>query len=347
MSVFKAWLSVWIGLAMLAGLGLGALLPEVFQALGGFTVASVNPVTAVLVWVLIFPTMVQIDYSRLSEVWRTHHWRSGSLLTISVNWLIKPFTMALLAIVFLKYFFAPWLGADTDGYIAGLILLGVAPCTGMVFVWSRMADGDAGFTLSQVSLNDVILLFAFAPIAGLLLGVTGIEIPWRTLGLSTFVYVVVPLVSGFIFQKFLRAKGAAAVQKFDRVTGTFTNVGLLLLVVLLFGFQSLTIITQPLIIALVAIPVVLQALVIFMLAYGSAYLLRLPASVGGPAALIGTSNFFELAVAIAVAMFGVNSAAAIATVVGVLVEVPVMLVLVTFINRTRHIFDARTLPASA
>lgn len=344
MSRFKAWLSVWIGLAMLAGLGLGQQLPALFQRLAELTFASVNPVTAILVWMLIFPTMVQIDYSRLPQVWRTRHWRTGSLLTTSINWLVKPFTMALLAIVFLKYVFAPWLGPDVDGYIAGLILLGVAPCTGMVFVWSRMTNGDAGFTLSQVSLNDVILLFAFAPIAGFLLGITGIEIPWRTLGLSTLVYVVVPLVSGFLFQKFLRARGNAAVERFDRTTGAFTKAGLLLLVVLLFGFQAVTIIERPLVIALIAVPVIIQALLVFVLAYGAALALRLPASIAGPAALIGTSNFFELAVAIAVGVFGVNSAAAIATVVGVLVEVPVMLMLVALISRTHHVLDARALP---
>jgi len=346
MSLFKAWLSAWIGLSMMAGLGLGVWLPGAFQALGSFTVANVNPVTAVLVWVLIFPTMVQIDYSRLPEVWRARHWRRGSLLTTCVNWLIKPFTMALLAIMFLKYLFAPWIGADADGYIAGLILLGVAPCTGMVFVWSRMTKGDAGFTLSQVSLNDVILLFAFAPIAGLLLGVNGIEIPWRTLGLSTFFYVVVPLITGFLFQRILRARGRAAIEGFDRATGPLTNAGLLLLVVLLFGFQAVKIIEQPLIIALIAVPVIAQALLVFVLTYGAAYLLRLPASIGGPAALIGTSNFFELAVAIAVAVFGVNSAAAIATVVGVLVEVPVMLMLVALINRTRNLLDTRAISST-
>lgn len=342
MPLFKAWLSAWIGLSMLVGIGLGLWLPDIFQIIGSFTVASVNPLTAVLVWVLIFPTMVQINYSRLPNVWQTRNWRRGSLLTTSVNWLIKPFTMALLAIAFLKYLFAPWLGPDADGYIAGLILLGVAPCTGMVFVWSRMTKGDAAFTLSQVSLNDVILLFAFAPIAGFLLGVTGIEIPWRTLGLSTFVYVVVPLVTGLMFQKLLHSRGRAAIESFDRATGPLTNAGLLLLVVLLFGFQAIRIIEQPLVIVLIAVPVILQGLLVFVLAYGAAYLLRLPASIGGPAALIGTSNFFELAVAV----FGVNSAAAIATVVGVLVEVPVMLILVAIINKTGRVLDTRALPAS-
>ncbi len=347
MSRFKAWLSAWIGLAMLAGIGLGLLIPESFRYLGSLTVASVNPVTAVLVWLLIFPTMVQIDYSRLSEVWRSRHWRAGSALTTIVNWLIKPFTMALLAIVFLKYVFSPWFDSDPSGYIAGLILLGVAPCTGMVFVWSRMTKGDAIFTLSQVSLNDVILLFAFAPIAGVLLGIAGIEIPWRTLGLSTLVYVVVPLATGFLFQIHLKARGNAAVEQFDRTSGKLTNAGLLLLVVLLFGFQSLTIVEQPLIIALISVPVIVQALLVFVVTYGAAYVLRLPATVAGPAALIGTSNFFELAVAIAVAVFGIHSDAAIATVVGVLVEVPVMLMLVAFINHTSSKVDQHALALSS
>ncbi|MFK7978120.1 MAG: ACR3 family arsenite efflux transporter [Halioglobus sp.] len=343
MSLFKKWLSLWIALSMLAGLGLGLLIPNAFQALGSYTIASVNPVTAALVWLLIFPTMVQVDYSRLLDVWRSREWQLGSALTTSVNWVIKPFTMALLAVVFLKYLFAPWMNEDVDGYIAGLILLGVAPCAGMVFVWSRMTKGDAGFTLGQVSLNDIILLFAFAPIAGVLLGITGIEIPWRTLGLSTLTYVVVPLLAGFVFQKILKVKGQDAVQAFDRMSGLLTKMGLLLLMVLLFGFQAVTIIERPLIIALVAVPVLVQAILIFLITYAAAYSMKLPAAIAGPAALIGTSNFFELAVAIAVALFGINSAAAIATVVGVLVEVPVMMFFVSVINRTRHLFDARAL----
>lgn len=341
---FKAWLSIWIGLAMLAGLYLGLLIPETFKLLGSFTVANVNPVTAVLVWFLIFPTMVQIDYSRLPQVWQTRSWYTGSLLTSSVNWLIKPFSMAVLAIVFLQHLLAPWLNADPSGYIAGLILLGVAPCTGMVFVWSRMTRGDTGFTLAQVALNDVILLFAFVPIAGVLLGIGGIEIPWRTLGLSTLVYVVVPLVTGFAFQKFLKTRGQTAIERFDRTTGPLTKTGLLLLVVLLFGFQSNTIIAQPLLIALIALPVIIQAFLIFFLTYGAGYFLRLPTSVAGPSALIGTSNFFELAVAIAISVFGIDSDAVVATVVGVLVEVPVMLLLVAFINRSRGAVDARSRP---
>lgn len=345
MTLFKRWLSAWVALSMLAGLGLGLLVPNTFESLASYSVASVNPVTAVLVWLLIFPTMVQIDYSGLARVWRTRDWRLGSALTTSVNWLVKPFTMALLAILFLEYLLAPWLNEDVDGYIAGLILLGVAPCTGMVFVWSRMTGGDASFTLSQVSLNDVILLFAFAPIAGVLLGITGIEIPWRTLGLSTLAYVVVPLVAGIAFQAVLRAWGEQAVARFDLASEWLTRGGLLLLVVLLFGFQSVTIVEQPLVIALIAVPVIVQALLIFLVAYGAAYYMRLPAAIAAPAALIGTSNFFELAVAIAITLFGVSSAAAVATVVGVLVEVPVMLFLVAAINRTRHVLDARWAPA--
>ncbi|MFK7731507.1 MAG: ACR3 family arsenite efflux transporter [Pseudomonadales bacterium] len=344
---FKAWLSVWIGLAMLAGLGLGLLFPDTFRFLGSFTVANVNPVTAVLVWFLIFPTMVQIDYSRLRHVWLTRTWYTGSLLTTSVNWLIKPFSMAVLAVVFLKYLFAPWLNADPSGYIAGLILLGVAPCTGMVFVWSRMTNGDTHFTLAQVALNDVILLFAFVPVAGVLLGISGIEIPWRTLGLSTFIYVVVPLLTGYALQKILKSKGEQAIEKFDNVTGSLTKTGLLLLVVLLFGFQSQTIVERPLIIALIAVPVIVQTFLIFFLTFGAGYLLRLPTSVAGPAALIGTSNFFELAVAIAITVFGIDSDAVVATVVGVLVEVPVMLLLVAFINRSGKAVDAHSRPLEA
>ncbi len=339
---FKTWLSAWIALAMSAGLGLGLLAPGFFQWMGGLTIAHVNPITAVLVWLLILPTLVQVDYSGLGSVWRSNEWRLGSGLTLIVNWVIKPFTMALLAILFLKIIFSEWIPSeDADQYVAGLILLGVAPCTGMVFVWSRMTRGDPRFTLSQVSLNNIVLLFAFAPIAGLLLGVSGIETPWLTLGLSTAAYVVFPLVAGLGLRTVLMRRGTAALDAFDAVASPLTKVGLILLVVLLFGFQAEAIAASPLILSLIAVPLLVQTIGIFAIAYGAAYLLRLPNRIAAPASLIGTSNFFELAVAIAVAMYGVSSPAAVATVVGVLVEVPMMLLLVGFVNRHADGLDRR------
>jgi arsenite transporter len=339
---FKAWLSVWIALAMAAGLVLGVWLPDLFVQLGSLSVASVNPVTAVLVWFLILPTMVQIDYSKLGEVWTAPEWRAGSAITLVVNWLIKPFSLALLAVVFLKHVFAGVIPpADVDQYVAGLILLGVAPCTGMVFVWSRMTRGDPAFTLAQVSVNDLVLLVAFAPIAGLLLGLGGITIPWTTLGLSTLGYVIVPLVGGYLLRQYLLRRGDSALASFDAAVGPLTKLGLILLVVLLFGFQADAVLSKPLIIAVLAVPLLIQSLLIFALAYGAGWVMRLPHRIAAPAALIGTSNFFELAVAVAVTMFGVGSPAVVATVVGVLVEVPVMLAFVAFANAAAPVMDGR------
>lgn len=342
LGAFKAWLSMWIALAMVFGLTLGVIWPGGFATLGGLSYAQVNPVTAILVWLLILPTMVQIDYSKLSSVWNAPEWRWGSALTLVVNWLIKPFSMALLAVFFLKEIFGDWINvADADQYIAGLILLGVAPCTGMVFVWSRMTGGDAEFTLAQVSVNDLVLLVAFAPIAGLLLGFGGISVPWTTLGISTAVYVIVPLAGGLVLRKTLQNWSNSALRTFDNAAGPLTKTGLILLVVLLFGFQADTVLSKPLVILLLAVPLLVQSFVVFGVAFGGAWVARLPARIAGPATLIGTSNFFELAVAVAVAMFGVNSPAVIATVVGVLVEVPVMLALVALINRAAPALDQR------
>lgn len=342
LGAFKAWLSVWIGLAIAAGLALGWMFPQVFATLGGFTYAHVNPVTAILVWLLILPTMIQIDYSRLTTVWARPEWRAGSAITLGVNWVLKPFSMALLAMLFFKFVFVDGVSAaDADQYIAGLVLLGVAPCTGMVFVWSRMTSGDAEFTLAQVSVNDLVLLVAFAPIAGLLLGLGGVSVPWATLGISTTVYVIIPLISGFIIRKLLQWRSETALANLDSAVGPLTKIGLITLVVLLFGFQAETVLTEPTIIAMIAIPLLIQSYGIFALAFGAAWVARLPARVAGPATLIGTSNFFELAVAIAVVLFGVGSPAVIATVVGVLVEVPVMLTLIALINRAAPMLDAR------
>ena len=340
---FKAWLSLWIALAMATGLAFGAIWPAGFSALGSLSFAQVNPVTAVLVWMLILPTMVQIDYSRLRSVWKAPEWRSGSAITLGVNWLIKPFTMALLAVIFLKGIFATWIDtADADQYVAGLVLLGVAPCTGMVFVWSRMTGGDAEFTLAQVAVNDLVLLVAFAPIAGLLLGLSGIVVPWTTLGISTAVYVIIPLIGGFALRKLLQSRSGSALQSFDKAAGPLTKIGLILLVVLLFGFQAEFIINKPFVIAMLSVPLLVQSYGVFAIAFGAAWLARLPGRIAGPTTLIGTSNFFELAVAVAVAIFGVNSPAVIATVVGVLVDVPVMLTLVAIINRASPLLDRRS-----
>lgn len=327
---------------MVAGLGLGMAAPQAFETLGGYAIAQVNPVTATLVWLMILPTMVQIDYSNLPAIWRSRDSRLGSLVTLSANWIIAPLTMTLLAVLFLKDIFAPWISeSDADQYVAGLVLLGVAPCTGMVFVWSRMTGGDPGFTLSQVSVNDLVLLVAFAPIAGFLLGAGGVAVPWLTLFLSTTAYVIVPLILGFVLRQILLRSGPSALATFDARTGPLTKVGLILLVILLFGFQAQSVVAEPLIILLLSVPLIIQAYGLFMLAYGAAWLLRLPNAVAAPAALIGTSNFFELAVAIAVAMFGVNSPAVIATVVGVLVEVPIMLTLVALANRAATPMNSR------
>jgi ACR3 family arsenite transporter len=339
---FKSWLSLWIALAMALGLALGSLFPDPFKALGSFSIASVNPVTAFLVWLLILPTMVQIDYSKLASVWSAPDWRAGSAITLIVNWLIKPFSLALLALLFLKTIFGDFIPTeDADQYVAGLILLGIAPCTGMVFVWSRMTGGDAAFTLAQVSLNDLVLLIAFAPIAGLLLGLTGIAIPWLTLGLSTLAYVIVPLVGGYLLRRILIQHSDRALAQFDNIADPMTKFGLILLVVLLFGFQADVILSAPLVIGMIAVPLLLQSFLIFAIAYGAAWTMRLPNQVAAPAALIGVSNFFELAVAVAIMMFGGDSPAVTATVVGVLVEVPVMLLLVAFANRVAPAMSIR------
>lgn len=337
MGLFERYLSLWVALAIGVGVSLGLLFPSFFAALASFEYAQVNLVIAVLIWLMIFPMMVQVDFASLGHV---REQPKGLLLTLVVNWLIKPFTMALLGWLFFKFVFAGWVDPrSADEYIAGMILLGVAPCTAMVFVWSQLTRGDANYTLVQVSINDVIMIFAFAPIAGLLLGVTEIEIPWDTLVLSVGIYVLLPLLVGVWVRRMLSNSGnLEAVHAFLHRAKPWSVVGLLSTVVLLFGFQAETILNEPLIIVLIAIPLLLQSYGIFFLAYVSAKALRLPHSIAAPACMIGTSNFFELAVAVAISLFGLNSGAALATVVGVLVEVPVMLSLVWFANHTRSWF---------
>jgi arsenite transporter len=346
MPKFERYLSFWIALCIAAGVGLGNLVPGVFEVLAALQYGSVNLVVAVLIWLMIYPMMVAVDFSSLKRV---HERPKGLIITLAVNWLIKPFTMAGLGVLFFEYLFADLIDpADAGQYIAGLILLGAAPCTAMVFVWSQLTRGDPNYTLVQVSLNDVILIFAFAPIVALLLGVTDLVVPWNTLLLSVGLYVVIPLIAGVLTRRWLARDADAAavhVEHFTARVKPFAMLGLLATVVLLFGFQGRVLLDQPLVIALIAIPLLIQAYGIFALAYGAAFLWRVPFNVAAPCALIGTSNFFELAVAVAIGLFGLDSGAALVTVVGVLVEVPVMLSLVAFANRTRGWFPAAE-PAS-
>ncbi|MBP8926111.1 MAG: ACR3 family arsenite efflux transporter [Pseudomonadales bacterium] len=337
MGVFERYLSLWVGLCILAGVTLGNLVPAAFQRIAALEYAHVNLVVAVLIWIMIYPMMVQIDFSAVKDVGRRP---KGLLLTLVVNWLIKPFTMAALGWLFFKVIFAGWIDPrSASEYIAGMILLGVAPCTAMVFVWSQLVRGDPNYTLVQVSVNDIIMIFAFAPIAAMLLGVSNIEVPWETLLLSVVLYVLLPLVAGTITRQRLESGGDShRVDAFVKVLKPWSVIGLLATVVLLFGFQAGKIIAQPQTILLIAIPLLIQSYGIFVIAYGAAKALRLPHDIAGPACLIGTSNFFELAVAVAISLFGLNSGAALATVVGVLVEVPVMLSLVAIINRTDRWF---------
>jgi arsenite transporter len=337
MGLFERYLSVWVGLCIIAGVGFGVIWPALFQEIANIEYASVNLVVAVFIWVMIYPMMVNVDFASIKDVGKKP---KGLCITLVVNWLIKPFTMAALGITFFEYLFAGLIEPQTaKEYIAGMILLGVAPCTAMVFVWSQLVRGDANYTLVQVSINDIIMVFAFAPITAFLLGVTNIVVPWETLLLSVVLYVVIPLVAGYITRKALDSSiNPERIASFTARIKPFSIMGLLATVMLLFGFQAQTIIDKPLVIALIAIPLLIQSYSIFVVAYGWAYLWRVPFSTAAPAALISTSNFFELAVAVAISLFGLNSGAALATVVGVLVEVPVMLSLVTLANRTRKFF---------
>ena len=339
MGIFERFLSLWIALAIAAGVGLGLVVPGVFELVAGLEWARVNLVVAALIWLMIYPMMLKVDPGCLAEVRRKP---KGLALTLAINWLIKPFSMAALGVLFFEHVFAGMLPPeDAQQYIAGMILLGVAPCTAMVFVWSHLTDGDANYTLVQVSVNDIIMVFAFAPIAGLLLGVTDLQVPWETLLASVLIFVVVPLGAGLLTHQ--RLKRSGGVEAIERLAGRLkptSMIGLLLTVVLLFGFQAETITAQPGRVLLIAVPLMIQSYGIFAIAYGLARVLKLQHNVAAPAAMIGTSNFFELAVAVAISLFGLSSGAALATVVGVLIEVPVMLSLVAFANRTRGWFPA-------
>lgn len=337
MGLFERYLTVWVGMAIVVGIIAGSFAPEIFVTVASLEYAHVNFVMAALIWLMIYPMMVQIDFSSIKDVGKNP---KGLALTLVINWLIKPFTMALLGWLFFKILFAPWVDPQTaKEYIAGMILLGVAPCTAMVFVWSQLTKGDANYTLVQVSINDVIMIFAFAPIAGLLLGATDIHVPWDTLLLSVVLYVLVPLIAGALTRKTLdKTDDHSTLNAFLKIMKPWSIVGLLATVVLLFGFQSETILSKPQAIILIAIPLLIQTYGIFALAYWLAKKFKLPHNEAAPASMIATSNFFELAVAVAISLFGLHSGAALATVVGVLVEVPVMLSLVWFANRTRHWF---------
>ncbi len=333
MGIFERYLTLWVALGIIAGVGLGLAMPPLFQTVASIEYAQVNLVVAAFIWVMIYPMMIQIDWHAVKDVGKKPQ---GLLLTLTVNWLIKPFTMAALGVLFFEYLFAPWVDPQSASeYIAGMILLGVAPCTAMVFVWSQLVKGDANYTLVQVSINDLVMVFAFAPIAAFLLGVTNVTVPWETLVLSTVLYVVLPLLAGMATRHLLVRRSASALSHFVASLKPWSIVGLLATVVLLFGFQAQTIVDQPGIIGLIAIPLVLQTYGIFFLSWWMARWMKLPHNVAGPACLIGTSNFFELAVAVASAWVGLNSGAALATVVGVLVEVPVMLSLVAMVNAWR------------
>lgn len=342
MSAFERYLSIWVALAIITGLALGQIAPGLVSFLASLEYGSVNFVVAILIWFMVYPMMVAVDFSSLARV---HERPKGMIITLAVNWLIKPFTMAALGVLFFEWIFAPFIEPGTSGqYIAGLILLGAAPCTAMVFVWSQLTKGDPNYTLAQVSLNDAIMVFAYAPIVALLLGVTDIVVPWATLILSVGLYVVVPLTAGIV-TRFLMTRSAANPAAAEAAVGAFTAkvkpfsvIGLLATVVLLFGFQGEVILSKPLVIVMIAIPLLIQSYGIFAVAYWAARAWRVPHKVAAPCAMIGTSNFFELAVAVAIGLFGLNSIAALVTVVGVLVEVPVMLSLVWFANRTAHWF---------
>jgi ACR3 family arsenite transporter len=320
--------------------GLGLTVPGLFQTVALLELAHVNGVVALCIWVMIFPMMVQIDWHAVKNVGQKPQ---GLVLTLVVNWLIKPFTMAALGVLFFKYLFAPWVDPQSaNEYIAGMILLGVAPCTAMVFVWSQLVKGDPNYTLVQVSVNDLIMVVAFAPIAAFLLGVTDVTVPWETLILSTVLYVVLPLGAGMLARRLWLRRGAAHLQQRVAQLKPLSVAGLIATVVLLFGFQAQTMMDKPLVIALIAVPLLVQTYGIFFISWWGGRWLKLPHNVAGPACLIGTSNFFELAVAVAISLFGLQSGAALATVVGVLVEVPVMLTLVALINRWAPRQDEQT-----
>ncbi len=338
MSTFERYLTLWVAACIVVGIALGHLMPGVFQVIGAAEVARVNLPVAVLIWLMVIPMLLRIDFAALREVGR--HWR-GIGVTLFINWAVKPFSMAALGWLFIGWLFRPWLPADQiDSYIAGLIILAAAPCTAMVFVWSNLTRGEPHFTLSQVALNDAIMVVAFAPIVGLLLGLSAITVPWGTLVLSVGLYIVLPVMVAQLLRRRLLARGGeAALSRLLAVLGPLSLVALLATLLLLFAFQGEQILAQPLVIALLAVPILIQVYANAALAYGLNRLVGEAHCVAGPSALIGASNFFELAVAAAISLFGFHSGAALATVVGVLVEVPVMLSVVWIVNRSQGWYE--------
>jgi|TARA_B100000401_G_scaffold96759_1_gene62164 ACR3 family arsenite transporter len=338
MGVFERYLTIWVACAISLGVSLGSLFPAAFTQVAAFEYAGVNFVVAILIWVMIYPMMVQVDFRSVRAIGSNP---KGIYLTLGVNWLIKPFSMALIAYLFFRIFYVDLVDPlRANEYIAGMILLGVAPCTAMVFVWSQLTKGDPNYTLVQVSINDLIMIFAFAPLAGLLLGLSEITVPWNTLIISVLLYVVVPLVAGLLTRAYFLKNNE--MPRLDNLIVRFKPLsiaGLLVTVILLFGFQANKILAQPQAIFLIAVPLVIQTYGIFALAYFLAIRIKLSFNIAAPGCMIATSNFFELAVAVAISLFGLNSGASLATVVGVLVEVPVMLSLVAFANKTKHWFD--------
>jgi ACR3 family arsenite transporter len=339
MNVFERYLTLWVFICIVVGIALGQLAPELFQAIAALEVAQVNLPVGLLIWIMIIPMLIKIDFAALGQV--RQHVR-GIGVTLFINWMVKPFSMALLAWLFIRHAFAPWLPEDQiDSYIAGLILLAAAPCTAMVFVWSRLTNGDPIFTLSQVALNDAIMVFAFAPLVALLLGISAITVPWDTLIISVVLYIVLPVVLAQLWRRRLLAQGDAVFERTIAALGKWSVVALLATLVLLFAFQGKAIIDQPLIIALLAVPILLQVVLNASLAYWLNRRLGEKHNVACPSALIGASNFFELAVAAAISLFGFQSGAALATVVGVLIEVPLMLVVVRVVNQTKPWYERR------
>ena len=339
MNVFERYLTLWVFICIVVGIALGQLAPELFQAIAALEVAQVNLPVGLLIWIMIIPMLIKIDFAALGQV--RQHVR-GIGVTLFINWLVKPFSMALLAWLFIRHAFAPWLPEDQiDSYIAGLILLAAAPCTAMVFVWSRLTNGDPIFTLSQVALNDAIMVFAFAPLVALLLGMSAITVPWDTLLISVVLYIVLPVVLAQLWRRRLLAQSDAVFERTIAALGKWSVVALLATLVLLFAFQGKAIIDQPLIIALLAVPILVQVVLNASLAYWLNRRLGEKHNVACPSALIGASNFFELAVAAAISLFGFQSGAALATVVGVLIEVPLMLVVVRVVNQTKPWYERR------
>ncbi|REG51459.1 ACR3 family arsenite transporter [Paraburkholderia sp. BL6669N2] len=336
---FERYLTVWVALCILCGVALGQWLPLPFQAIGRMEVAQVNLPVGVLIWVMIIPMLIKIDFTAMTQV--RSQWR-GIGVTLFVNWLVKPFSMALLGWIFIRHVFAPWLpAAQLDSYIAGLILLAAAPCTAMVFVWSQLCKGDPYFTLSQVALNDSIMIVAFAPLVALLLGLSAITVPWDTLITSVGLYIVVPVILAQLLRRRLLTRGGAYFQHVIARLGPYSIGALLATLVLLFAFQGQAIVGEPLVIAMLAVPILIQVFFNSGLAYLLNRRLGVAHCVAGPSSLIGASNFFELAVATAISLFGFHSGAALATVVGVLIEVPVMLLVVGVVNRSQHWYETR------